>query len=88
MLCLISTLLIQLKISPTKGKQVTSVRSARYILPAGWIESMMDLPVTVAVLIEHTKKEFQFSWETFLVADGSSMGYTKLDSIECLLAGW
>jgi hypothetical protein len=37
-----------------------------------WIESTMDLPVTAAVLSEHTKNELQFFWESFLVADGSS----------------
>jgi hypothetical protein len=38
---------------------------------------MMNLPVTVAILLECTTKELQFSWETFLVAD--------VESMECLL---
>jgi hypothetical protein len=33
----------------------------------------MDLPVTVPILFGHTMKEFQFSWETFLVTDGSNL---------------
>jgi len=36
------------------------------------IESMTDLPVTVAILFEHTMEEFQFCWETSLVAGCSS----------------
>jgi len=38
-------------------------------------ESMMDLPVTVAILFDHTVEEFQLRWETFLIADGSSSVY-------------
>jgi len=33
---------------------------------------MTDLPVTVAILFEHTMEEFQFCWETSLVAGCSS----------------
>jgi len=38
-------------------------------------ESTMDLPITVAILYEQSTKEFQFSWETFLVIDVSSLVY-------------
>jgi len=31
--------------------------------------------VVVAILFEHTTEEFQFSWDTFLVAGGSSSVY-------------
>jgi len=32
---------------------------------------MIDLPVTAAILFEHTAKELQFPWETSLVTHGS-----------------
>jgi hypothetical protein len=35
----------------------------------------MYLPVTVAILFEQTAKEFQLSWQTLLVTDGSSSLY-------------
>jgi hypothetical protein len=35
---------------------------------------MMELPVIIAVLFEHTVKEFQF-WEMFMVADDCSFMY-------------
>jgi len=35
---------------------------------------MMDLPITLAILFEHTMEEFQF-WETFLVANATSSVY-------------
>jgi len=47
----------------------------RCIFSKRWNESLTDFPITVAVLFEHTKEEFQLSWETFLVADGSSSMY-------------
>jgi hypothetical protein len=36
---------------------------------------MMDLPVTVAILFEHFMKQFKFSQEILLIADGSSSMY-------------
>jgi len=48
---------------------------SRCVLSAMWIESMMDLPVTVAILFERTTKEFQLPWETVLVANGSCSMY-------------
>jgi hypothetical protein len=80
MLCLISTLLIWLKIGPTKCKKATSVRSSLGVSTVcmRWIESTTDLLITGAVLFKCTMEEFQFSWQTLLVPDG----------LEYLLAGW
>jgi hypothetical protein len=36
---------------------------------------MMDLPFTVAILLEHATDKFHFLWETFLVADGPDPMY-------------
>jgi len=42
---------------------------------------MTDLPVTVAILFEHTAEEFQDSWLQMSLA-----WCTSVDSTECLLA--
>jgi hypothetical protein len=72
MSCLVSTLLMQLKIDAKKGTNATDVSSSLGVssLPR-WIEITMGLPVTVAVLLERTVNEVQFPWETLLVIDGS-----------------
>jgi len=49
-------------------------------------ESMTNMLITVAVLFEGTMKEFQFSRETFLVADGSSSVYQG--GQHRMLIGW
>jgi hypothetical protein len=58
---------------------------SRCVLPARWIESMMNLPVTVAILCEHTTKEFQFAGEMLQMALAL---HTKIESKECLLVAW
>jgi len=66
MLCLVSTLLMQLKVGPTKHKKATAIISSldtSSLWHGLWIESTMDL--LPSILFECTTKEFQFCWETY-----------------------
>jgi len=71
----LSTLLMHLKIGHTECKRATDVSSSLDVLCTRWIENIMELLVTVAILFKCTMKKFQFSWDTFLVTYGSGCMY-------------
>jgi hypothetical protein len=50
------------------------------------MESLTHLSVSVAVLLEWTSEEFQFSWEIVLFADGC--GSVHQDGKHRILTGW
>jgi hypothetical protein len=50
-----------IKVGPTSGKKAIYCLLSRCIHPARWTECMTDLPVTVAILFEHTVEKLQFS---------------------------
>jgi hypothetical protein len=56
-------------------RPLTDASSSLDVSSMKWIESTMDLLVTIAILFECKTKEFQFPWETFLVTHDSRSVY-------------
>jgi len=77
-----STLLVWLKIGPTKGKIFS-----RFIFPLGWVHSTKDLSIIVAVLLNILQMNFsscgRLSWLQMAVALCA-----MFDSTDCLFAKW
>jgi len=81
---LVTILLIQLNLCPTKSEKVSDGKFfCGYVFPARWIESIINVIGTLAFLLERIMKESHFSLENFL-SQMALVLYAKVEGMECL----